>query len=158
QVETTLWNPEEFRVLGNRLIFASSDQLWATDGTPGGAQLLTGVSPVFNLTPAGDVLYFTAFDPTSGFGLWKTDGTPGGTGIVSSLNHGATTENPQLLTPAGGKLFFQATDDAGTELWISDGTGPGTARLADVQPGAGSSSPQSLTAAGGTLFFSAATD
>jgi ELWxxDGT repeat protein len=159
QTEATLWDPEKLRVLGSRLLFVSSDQLWVTDGAPGGAQQLPAPSPVFNLAVAGSILYFTAYDPTTGgIDLFKTDGTAAGTDIVSSLVSDVTTENPQLLTPVSGKLFFQATDSAGTELWISDGTGPGTSRLADARPGAASSSPQSLTAAGATLFFSAATD
>jgi ELWxxDGT repeat protein len=159
QVEAALWNPEEFRVLGSHLIFASNDQLWTTDGTPGGAQRLPAPSPAFNLTLAGGLLYYTAFDVTTGdVELFVSDGTQDGIAdIVSTLAPG-TGSNPQLLTPVGNKLFLQVTDGAGTELWVSDGTGSGTARVADLRPGAASSLPQNLTAVGGTLFFSAATD
>jgi len=66
----------------------------------------------------------------------------------------APTSNPHLLTPAGTRCFFVATDDThGMEPWVTDGTATGTRLLRDISPGPASSSPDQLTVMGGRLFF-----
>src|SRR5208337_242234 len=58
-------------------------QLWESNGTSSGTQMLTdvhapyGISPG-SLTAVGNTLYFTADDGPDGVQLWKSDGTPSG--------------------------------------------------------------------------------
>ena len=58
-------------------------QLWESNGTSSGTQMLTdihapyGISPA-NLTAVGNELYFSADDGPDGMQLWKSNGTPSG--------------------------------------------------------------------------------
>jgi ELWxxDGT repeat protein len=158
KLETNVLDPERFRVVNDRLVFTNGP-VWATDGTPGGAQALHNPSWTFDLTKAGNSIFFSSGDVTTGKELWRTDGTPAGTSLVADLVPGKTPSNPRFLTEAGGKLFFEATEVtiAGSELWVSDGTAAGSFQVADLGFENNSSSPRNLTAAGGLLYFSAAT-
>ena len=96
---------------GGKAVFVADDgthgtQVWVTDGSSGGTQMLTtlnetpsgsssepvGADPT-SLTVAGDKLYFIAYAPsastTEGYGraLWVSDGTPGGTSEFYTRRH-----------------------------------------------------------------------
>ncbi|MCA9066123.1 MAG: hypothetical protein KDA96_23810, partial [Planctomycetaceae bacterium] len=108
------------------------------------------------LTNVNGLLFFTAFDSTSGLELWVSDGTYGGTMLVKDIRPGAGYSYPSDLVNVGGTLFFSATDgNSGRELWKSDGTTAGTVLVKDILPGTGNSSPAELTNVNGTLFFRA---
>ena len=84
-------------------------------------------------------MYFRAYDGLD-HNLWATDGTASGTAVVDPGCH-----TPQSFCPAGGAMYFNATDGAnGRELWVTDGTSTGTHMVADIRAG-GDSDPQSLT-------------
>ena len=79
-------------------------------------------SSPFNLTAAGDKLFFVADDGTAGAELWMSDGSEAGTLLVSDLKSGEDSSLPSQLTfaPAieDGLLFFTAeTETIGRELW-----------------------------------------
>jgi ELWxxDGT repeat protein len=151
----TSTDPEQLHSVNGRLVFLTFGDLRSTDGTPGGTQRLSATT--LELTRTGDAAYFRLGSPGGIYGEpWKTDGTPEGTGQFADIVPGSPSSDPRFFTFAGGKLFLQATDDAGAELWVSDGSA-GASQVADLEPGAGSSSPQDLTAAGGLLFFTADT-
>jgi ELWxxDGT repeat protein len=72
--------------------------------------------------------------------------------MLTNIPRGA---NPVFLTNINGRLFFNATDNAGLgQLWISNGTAAGTTMLTNVSIGGGAD-PIALTNANGTLFFTA---
>lgn len=139
-------------------------ELWKTDGTTAGTQLVKDIVPGLdtgsyptNLTNFNGILYFTATDPvTSQQELWKSDGTAAGTVTVDGT---AGSSLPAQLTVVNNTLFFVAqrtiTNSTGQELWKSDGTAAGTVLVKDIVRGPGSSSPSSLVNVGGTLFFAA---
>jgi ELWxxDGT repeat protein len=56
----------------------------------------------------------------------------------------------------GATLYFNATNNFGSQLWKTDGTTAGTTMVADLNGTAGSN-PQNLINDNGTLFFSAFT-
>ncbi|MFP2903622.1 ELWxxDGT repeat protein [Pyxidicoccus sp. 3LFB2] len=159
--------PSQLRVIGNVLFFQANDpnlgiELWKTDGTEAGTQLVSDVSPgspssnPMNLTHVGGVLYFTAEDGVTGRELWKSDGTPSGTLRVKDLRPGVTGATPEALTAVGNALFLSADNGAlGLELWRSDGSDPGTSLVKDIRIGTADSDPQALIAFNGSLFFSA---
>ena len=163
-------DPFSFVRLGGRAFFVADDgahgrELWVTDGTEPGTQLVADLMPGPEdggptwLTAFGDRLYFRADSPAAGGSeaeLWSTDGTPGGTQQVLDLNPGDPSSAPSSLVVLGDRLLFVATvDGVGRELWGTDGTAGGTALVADLNPGPESSSPNSLTSFAGEVYFSA---
>jgi ELWxxDGT repeat protein len=76
---------------GGKLAFVADTgtlgpQVWITDGTTGGTQMLTNIagstgatSTVNSLTVMGGRLYFVSNTLAISSGLWSSDGTPGNT-------------------------------------------------------------------------------
>ena len=172
---TAASNPKNFENVGGTVFFSATDgadvgvgppdgeELWKSDGTPGGTQLVKDIFPTAGgnanpdeLTDFGGTLFFTARDSGSNYELWRSDGSPANTYMVKDINPGTGNANPTRLTPVGGNLFFSANDgSAGEELWRSDGTDPGTALVRDIRAGSYGSDSNDLTVLGDTLFFSA---
>jgi ELWxxDGT repeat protein len=76
--------------------------------------------------------------------------------LVSNINPGGASSNPQELVNLNGRLFFAATNTTGgTELWTSNGTAAGTQRVANINAGAASSNPVDLVVVGGAVYFAA---
>jgi trimeric autotransporter adhesin len=175
--------PDGFVTSAGYVYFAADDgvhgiELWRTDGTapgtdlvmdirpgPGGALSLDDGDRLAEIVGIGRRVFFMADDGIHGAELWKTDGTPGGTRLVKDIHLGPTSSFLicesfcGFLTRVGRSLFFIADDgEHGAELWRSDGTRRGTKLVKDVCPG----SPQceswgydELTPVGRTLFFTA---
>jgi ELWxxDGT repeat protein len=70
-------DPEQFAVLGGRLLVKTRFSLWETDGTQAGTFLLAANRPVFevdgNLARAGSHVFFPAFSPETGNELWAVE-------------------------------------------------------------------------------------
>jgi ELWxxDGT repeat protein len=141
----------------------SGEELWKSDGTEAGTQLVEDINPDGGsilhspgLTNVGGTLFFSADDGTNGSELWKSDGTEAGTQLVKDVNSDGSASLFEL-TNVDGTLFFGADDGAsGRELWKSDGTEAGTQRVKDINPDGNSvSALSSLTNVDGTLFFGA---
>ncbi len=141
-------NPRSFYTINGTVVFFAKDvtngeEIWVTNGTTGGTQLLDDINPgpgsstgyeffpgfnqpIFNLFHSfNNNAYFNAFDGTSTGKVFKTDGTN-----VSPLKDiiPGLSVTPSLIFLTGainlpGKFIFPVTD-LGTrfELWESDGT------------------------------------
>ena len=117
-------------------------ELWITDGTTSGTGFVkdlhvgpqtVGSSP-FDLTAAGDRLFFRADDGQHGAEVWVHDAN--GTRMVKDIAPGEETSFSAGFTPLGDRVFLFARDPAtGLEPWITDGTAAGTSLLLDVFPG-----------------------
>jgi len=147
-----------------KLIFTAGSQLWISDGTTSGTQLLKNfpVNANGSSVPAGfkvlnNKVYFVVNDSLHGNELWASDGTASGTQMVIDINTGPgvgsipVSYNDYYLTVMNNKLFFAANDGVhGTELWVSDGTAANTQMIKDINttPDSGSiNSPVILNAA-----------
>ncbi len=136
----------------NRLYFSANDretgdELWVSDGTAKGTQLLADINPGIDISYGMDAtagekyvfpanssprdfvefnnrLYFSADDGEHGEELWVTDGTTAGTQLVEDIYRGASGSgfpfgsSPRDLTVFGDELFFSAdNDETGRELY-----------------------------------------
>ena len=107
-------------------------------------------SSISNITPAGDVIYFSATDGVHGQELWRSDGTTAGTFMVKDVNASANSasagtldSDPSNLSFSNGWLFFTArsTSSGESSLWVTDGTVDGTRRVLNAAGHALSGSP-----------------
>jgi len=81
----------------------------------------------FTATASNDLLFFDAFEPTTGAEVWKTDGTGAGTVRLTDINPGPGSSQPfdrrgrperREFTELNGQIFFRAFEpDTGVELW-----------------------------------------
>ena len=156
--------------VGSTLFFVavdgtSGEELWKSDGTPGGTVLVKDIQPGPGgaeprwLTAAGGRLFFSADDGVHGRELWVSDGTAAGT-VLLDLEPGPGSSLPRELTAVGSAIVFSAFETAsGVEPWVSDGTmlgtGSGTRRLDDIAPGILPSSPSQFRAVGSAVYFAA---
>jgi ELWxxDGT repeat protein len=143
----------------NRVFFRSGDpengnELWVTDGTAAGTQLVYDIEPgmenssFLEMLSVGERLFFTSAGQETPFGLWVSDGATAGTVRLSD-----SLINPEQLTNVGGIVFFIALNRQGAQgLWRSDGTAAGTVQLIEFET-IGVSSPANLTNVAGKLFF-----
>lgn len=134
--------------LDGKLIFAGNttaegNELFITDGTPGGTKLLKDInpgtpssSPDYESAVLNGYLYFTAERPAEGRELWRTDGTPSGTTLVKDIVSGPNSSNYpnkyHLFSNGTYLLLMARTPSSGVELWRSDGTNAGTFLLKDI--------------------------
>jgi ELWxxDGT repeat protein len=139
---------------------ATGEELWSSDGTPGGTALLADVFPgprsseIRWLTAAGERAFFVADDGVHGREPWVSDGTPEGTHLLTDLVPGSGSSSPAELTAIGDRVYFAAHSPAhGRELWRSDGTAGGTVRVTDIAPGPIPSSPMALTVSNVAVWF-----
>lgn len=134
-------------------------QIWRSDGTPAGTQLLVnvGARDIVDWAPAGNRIFFTTLlrnDPgviPSTGELWSTDGTPAGTieltnavlttGSVASflectdnivINTLLADAFPKLYANDGEGWFLRQGPHSGINLWFSNGTVVGTRRMSEL--------------------------
>jgi ELWxxDGT repeat protein len=159
------------RMLGEvngKLLFAADDgivgdELWSTDGTATGTQLVKDInvpntvigSNIWRPYKFNGLLYFRALHPSYSNELWVSDGTAAGTNLVIDLNpNGIGFEG--VMIEFNGKLFFGGDDGVhGMELWSTDGTAAGTVLIKDINPGPESAGIYNMVVFDGKLFFSA---
>ncbi|NNF57961.1 MAG: T9SS type A sorting domain-containing protein [Rhodothermaceae bacterium] len=174
-------NPQRLTRLGNQLFFSAIDglaagdhgvELWKTDGTPGGTQLVKDIragsanSSPYLLAVVDDRLIFAADDGEHGLELWVSDGTEDGTHLLRDVRPGTGASfviNPGLPgcpveqgAVLDGRFYVGLNDNPQGfefELWASDGTEVGTVLVADLNPEAGSGATVQGVA-GGRLYVS----
>jgi ELWxxDGT repeat protein len=137
-------------VMGGRLYFRGSRDLWQSDGTRAGTVAVTnsGLFPT-QLLASANRLYFL-----SG-GIWTSDGTSGGTRFLASFQFPTLNGSPSFdMAALGDKVFHNAHQAAtGYELWVTDAKSGETLLLRDGLAGPESSWPTSFIAAGSTMYF-----
>jgi len=127
---------------------ANGVELWKTDGTTAGTEMVRDIVPGWNdgfggsMVVASGVAYFVGLEGSPH--LWRTDGTTDGTRKVCDSCSDFTTE----IQTVGSTIFYNGRASS-YELWSTDGSDAGSALLKDDFD----SAPSSMTAAGGRLFF-----
>jgi ELWxxDGT repeat protein len=148
---------QNWAVLNGKLLYSGrdskGDELWSTDGMPGGTRLLADIYPSFtSSSPGPGIVYhgkyiFAANDGIDGTELWSTDGTPAGTTFFKDLNPGGNSSYPNSFVLFHDTIYFTASGG----LWKSDGTPDGTVIVKSLQ------SASTLVIAGSQLFFNGST-
>ena len=152
---------EDFTATASYVFFSADDgvhgdELWRSDGTPGGTVLVADLRPGSSgsqperLTQDGNRIWFTANGASSGRELWRSDGSPAGTTMIE-VAPGLVSSWPEELTVGGGRLYFTALVAGRREIWSSDGTAAGTTRIVPAAFAQQSFSDLVWTQAG--LFF-----
>jgi len=127
-----------FFVAGDGIGGATGVELWASDGTAAGSDLVKDINPSGQsylrfLTDLNGELMFEATTRQAGAELWRSDGTENGTVLVSDIAPGQASSAPAEIVARGNVVFFIANDGVhGSELWKSDGTPSGTVMVADL--------------------------
>lgn len=128
--------------VGNRLVFTVETptsvgtrtvELWATQGTVVGAELLATriASGPGAMLAAGSQLFFTRTDDASGAEPWVTDGTVSGTRMIQDVVVGTAGSAPLWLGSAGSVSLFLVPDEFGDAvMWSTDGTSAQTRSIA----------------------------
>lgn len=138
-------------------------ELWRTDGTPVGTQLVadiepgsTGSAPIL-LASTGSQVVFSAKREAEGRELWATDGTAAGTRLVLDLVPGPANglaTNTVEAAALGDQVVFRAPDgQGGSEPWVTDGTAAGTLPLASLPGGVQVENVTEIRAVGGRVAF-----
>jgi ELWxxDGT repeat protein len=164
--------PPDLTAFNNKLYFnadngINGNELWVTDGTESGTQLVKDINPgnpadgsdAFEFTELNNQLYFEANDGVNGRELWVTDGTESGTQLIKDIRPGTSSSYISSVVKLGSRLYFSADDGInGDELWVSDGTESGTQLVKNIQPNSDNvygSRPDDLTVINDKLFFTA---
>ncbi|HEY9420799.1 MAG TPA: hypothetical protein VIW92_05255, partial [Thermoanaerobaculia bacterium] len=152
------------RSVGGLVFFVASDpvhgeELWVTDGTPGGTRLVVEIvagedrPDIAGMTAFKGRLYFWAHgedyaSPT----LWTSDGSAAGTFEV--VDPDRFYPDSDFLVEHAGRLWFFATDRATNRsgLWSTDGSAAGTSMAVEL---ADDLRPTHFVSAGSRLFFAA---
>lgn len=95
----------------------SGIELYATNGTPAGTGIVRDINPgpadgvgeVSYLYTWGDKVWFAGNTATAGWELWRSDGTENGTVLVHDILPGNGSSRPDMFTPMGSHLYFQAS-------------------------------------------------
>jgi ELWxxDGT repeat protein len=157
-------NPREFYPINNRVLFAATDathgeEIWTTDGTPGGTSILKDInttgsstSKVFLVIPGfppfsfpvffgfhtfNNNAYFQAYDGTSTGEVWSTDGSPGNATLVKDIIPGTDVAFAFVIDAVNlpNKFIFPVADTSSrSELWESDGSPGGTVLFKSFTP------------------------
>ena len=149
--------PSQLTSFNGKLYFSAEDpdhgrELWMSDGTTEGTVIVSDLNPgagsaysssPYDLTVAGNNLFFIAEDPTNGEELRRLDAATNELSLVADLEEGPQGSFIVSLTAVGNSVYFHHNDNfhdllatnAGYELWFSDGTPEGTRLVADVNPG-----------------------
>ena len=160
--------PADFARVGTgsdeRIVFSAATaefgrELFATDGTAPGTQLLADLWPGPNsafpaeFAEVGGRLVFSAFEPSVGYELFVTDGTVAGTGLLLDMTPGFASSEPRSFVRWGARLVFVVNPGGGTGvLAVTDGTAAGTSPLV---PLAGLQSQGLPFVVGERVYFSA---
>jgi len=148
--------------VGGHIIFVADDgvhgmELWITDGTEVGTNLLMDIYPGsapgitlstnYDAYVMNDILYFQGRDEENGVELWRTDGTAEGTFMIKNIRYLGADSRPHHFMEFNGKLYFAAQEGwiqggLGEELYVTDGTEAGTQLVIDIANASDSSSPR----------------
>ncbi|MBT9560439.1 MAG: hypothetical protein IV100_30725, partial [Myxococcales bacterium] len=160
----SMFSNERLVVMGSRVYFTANDgvngvELWTSDGTEDGTQLVadlstTGSSSPQFLTAIGTTLLFSA-DAGAGLGRELYSFVEGGSiTLVRDISPGVgASSNPSGFTAVGAQIFLFATTGAGRQLYVLQGVN--TVSLVGTASGVRVATSTTIAVLGNLLFFPA---
>jgi len=144
-------NPRNFTEYNGKVYFSADDgsygtQLYVSDGTTAGTQMVKRIGPSSGSYPEdlmvyNGLLYFSALESTGNQVMFRTNGTTAGTEVFPAKQESEKGYNRPIIIYNNRLYFWMRTETSGVEFWSTDGTEEGTRMLRDINPGTGSSSP-----------------
>jgi ELWxxDGT repeat protein len=126
--------PKAFTRIGHTVLFVADDgyhgnELWKTDGTALGTELVKDILPGPEDGVGGGermeaffkhegIAYFMADDGEHGREMWRSDGTTSGTYLLADMKPGADGSYLKSIVTYKQKVYFSG----GQKVWRSDGT------------------------------------
>jgi ELWxxDGT repeat protein len=112
--------------LDSVVVFGVGSELWGTDGTPSGTQVLAAPVSLRNVAPIEGGHRALVLSGCSS--VWLTDGTVAGTAQTATLPLCAADIDDDPWVPSGGRVATVASvpDGIDYELVVTDGTPAGT--------------------------------
>jgi ELWxxDGT repeat protein len=111
----------------NRGVHNFDRQLWVTDGTPEGTELVSNIWPLsgyfnnYNFAEEEGEMYFPGGETKHGFEIWKVNSEDKTIQMVTNIEHSDGVNYTSCLTALPGKLIFTHSNlTYGEELWILD--------------------------------------
>ncbi|MBB4080546.1 ELWxxDGT repeat protein [Lewinella aquimaris] len=120
-------------VSGNRVFLARDEEIYVSDGTATGTELVFNLVPGVNsatpteLVPFRGGILFEGIDHERGYGVWFSDGTPEGTRLVSEFRR--TDSYLAAFASSGEQAYFMEAHLFRNSIWRTDGTTEGTVRI-----------------------------
>ena len=155
--------------IGDRVVFVaagptSGSELWVSDGTQLGTEMLRDIAPgpespeeLRLLGSTGDVAFFyVRLGNAADAGVWRTDGTRAGTfhlGFGSDWNPYGLYVAPTAAVRGSTLFVAGCAFSNGCEVWRSDGDAASSVRLALVDDARFPLGIASMTAAGSSVYF-----
>ena len=143
-------SPNLFTAMGNYVYFVaytieSGQELWRTDGTEEGTQMVKDIFPggggglnptSHTMAVYNNELYFAAKQSIEqGIELWKTDGTEEGTVLVADLYSDSKKSSiPSYFALHNNLLYFVTTNTQSNKIYSTNGTAAGTQLVFDINP------------------------
>lgn len=153
--DSNVFSPTD--VAGQLFFMLNEQQLWSSDGTQAGTNILWGFSNIGGRIGGvvGSKLFIDDIDLVGNEQLWVFDTTAQSPVPLKTFDpdpNGLT--NGRERATLGNQFFFTAhTSALGSELWVSDGTANGTRLVKDIHLGSAASNPRGFTVARGLLYF-----
>lgn len=150
------------RVFFSLAINGYDNELYTSDGSTGGTQMIHTINPYGNsnptyLTAFNGLLYFSA-NGVNGTMLWQSDGSDAGTQVVNNNNSIYLDNNTVMrFTIKGNSIYFTgySSDGDGTKFCKYDASiaSNNVEIVKDINPGTYSNNLYNITNVNGTLFF-----
>jgi ELWxxDGT repeat protein len=134
------------------------DELWRTDGTPGGTVRVASFQDktLSNLRDLGNRLLFLVSSTTSEqpvHSFWESNGTPGGT--VKRFDLPTDTVAVTDVAAVGAELYFLLQREGAARIFRSDGTAAGTRMVLQLSCDCNSPGTVRFLRFRGSVYFTA---
>ncbi len=112
-------------------------ELWSTDGTPQGTQMVVDISEgelstqFHQMKTFNNTVIFTANDRVHGRELWFSLGSPLFTGMIKDFSPGEESSDIQIWEVVNEILFFTIKEGFKEILWSTDGSEQNTQKVLD---------------------------